>query len=83
VATYSLAASALSRLRFTSLPRLWDLAAMNSTQQLSTLTLAVRESQQPAHGVGGHGSAGGPVGALLTMIVGLAIMVIAWRRQRR
>jgi hypothetical protein len=58
---------------------------MKNTQQHSALTLAipVRESQQPTHGAGGHGSAGGPIGALLTMIVGLAIVVIAWRRQQR
>jgi hypothetical protein len=59
---------------------------MKNAQQLSTFTLAlpVRESLQPApHGARGHGSAGGPVGALLAMILGLAIVVIAWRRQQR
>jgi hypothetical protein len=59
---------------------------MKNTQQLSalTLTVPVRESEQSAApGARGHGSAGGPIGALLTMIVGLAIMVIAWRRQQR
>jgi hypothetical protein len=57
---------------------------MKYTEQLSTLTLAVRESQQAtAHGARGHGSAGGLIGALLAMILGLAIMVIAWRRQQR
>jgi hypothetical protein len=61
---------------------------MKNTQQLSALTVAtlvpVRESQQSTTlGAGGHGSAGGPVGAFLAMIVGLAIVVIAWRRQQR
>jgi hypothetical protein len=75
-----------ARSRFTSGQRLWDFAAMNDTRQLSALTLAspARESQQAtAFGPRAHGSAAGPVGALLTMIVGLAIVVVAWRRQQR
>jgi hypothetical protein len=57
---------------------------MKNTQQLFALTLATRESHAAtALGARGHGSAAGPVGAVLTMILGLAIMVIAWRRQQR
>jgi hypothetical protein len=57
---------------------------MNDTQQLFAVTLATRESHQAtALGARRQGSTAGPVGAVLTMILGLAIVVIAWRRQQR
>jgi hypothetical protein len=59
---------------------------MKSTQQLFALAVALpsRESQQAtAFAARGRGSVAGPIGAILTMILGLAIVVIAWRRQQR